>query len=84
MKIQADATKLCLASIQSNLQKERSVLPTVNVTVAGLVLEYNRETASRLGALRRFILNRENDEMLIQPPAQQNGLKSLFLEVRNK
>lgn len=48
MKVQADASKSCLASIQSVLKKRKKkmALARRNVTGAGIVLEYNKETTS--------------------------------------
>lgn len=83
MKIQADASKLCLASIQRDLKKKDQF--QLEEMLLWLELYWNTiEKQQVIGALQRFKINRQNDETLIQSPAQQNGLKSLFLEVRNK
>lgn len=83
MKIQADASKLCFASIQRDLKKKDQF--QLEEMLLWLELYWNTiEKQQVIGALQRFKINRQNDETLIQSPAQQNGLKSLFLEVRNK
>lgn len=78
-KVQADASKLCLAAIQSDLKKKKRRKKRKQLQLEemlpGQELYWNTIGKQQVtGALRRFQINRQNSQTLIQSPAQQNGL----------